>query len=187
MATDSAVQLSHLMSFSSSIRAKPWLVAAFALLLAVAVAVAVWMHHERQAPQVEFAGIKGERISLQALHGKVVLVNFWSTSCAPCLREMPQLAATWRRLNPAGLEVVGVAASYDQPNIVVDFAETRHLPFPVALDVEGSVAHAFGGIKVVPTTYVVGRDGAIIDYVEGELDATRLAKLLERALAVKTP
>lgn len=141
---------------------------------------------EKRAPAVLFPTLNGQKIALQSLHGKVVLVNFWATSCAPCVHEMPQLAALYRQLNPRGLEIIAVAASYDPPNAVLDFAETRRLPFPVALDIQDDAAQAFGGIKVVPTTYLIGRDGNVISHIEGEMEAADLRRLLEAALAARS-
>jgi peroxiredoxin len=138
---------------------------------------------ERTAPEVVFSTLSGQKVPLQSLRGKIVLVNFWATSCAPCVHEMPQLAGIYRQLNARGLEIVAVAAVYDPPNAVLDFATTRRLPFPVALDIQDEVAQAFGGIKAVPTTYLVGRDGKIIEHFEGELEAADLRRLLEEALA----
>src|SRR6185437_15457592 len=67
------------------------------------------------APAVVFTTLKGEKLPLRSLQGKVVLVNFWAPSCAPCVREMPMLADTYARLHARGFEVVAVAASYDPP------------------------------------------------------------------------
>jgi len=153
------------------------------LLVLVIISLVALTACERSAPDVVFSTLSGQKIPLQSLRGKIVLVNFWATSCAPCVHEMPQLAGIYRQLNARGLEIVAVAAVYDPPNAVLDFATTRRLPFPVALDIQDEVAQAFGGIKAVPTAYLVGRDGKIIEHFEGELEAADLRRLLEEALA----
>ncbi len=140
---------------------------------------------ESRAPDVVFATLTGQKISLLSLRGKVVLVDFWSTSCAPCVHEMPQLADTYRQLNARGLEIIAVAASYDPPNAVLDFAQARHLPFPVALDLQEEAAQAFGGIKAVPTTFLIGRDGKVVEHFEGEPEAADMRQMLEKALATQ--
>ncbi|HEX8954734.1 MAG TPA: TlpA disulfide reductase family protein [Burkholderiaceae bacterium] len=155
--------------------------AIFAVIAVIAIATAYLF--PASAPAVVFTTIKGEKVSLQALKGRVVLVNFWAPSCAPCVREMPMLADTYTRLHARGLDVVAVAASYDPPNIVVDYAETRHLPFAVALDIDDAAAHAFGGLHAVPSTFVIGRNGRIVQRVDGALDPARLQQLLERELS----
>jgi len=138
---------------------------------------------ERRAPDVVFSTLTGQKVPLQSLRGKVVLVDFWATSCAPCVHEMPHLSDIYRQLNSHGLEIVAVAASYDPPNSVLDFTQTRRLPFPVALDIQDEAAQAFGGIKAVPTTFLIGRDGKIVAHFEGEQGEADLRRLLEETLA----
>lgn len=146
------------------------------------IAIAARLLFPALAPTVVLTTIKGEKLSLQALKGRVVLVNFWAPSCAPCVHEMPMLADTYTRLHARGLDVVAVAASYDPPNIVVDYAQSRHLPFAVALDVDDAVAHAFGGLHAVPSTFIIGRDGRIAQRVDGALDPAKLQQVLEHEL-----
>jgi peroxiredoxin len=153
-----------------------------ALAAIACVAVAALLLYPASAPAVVLSTIKGERVSLSALKGRVVLVNFWAPSCAPCVHEMPMLAETYTRLHARGLDVIAVAASYDPPNIVVDYAQSRQLPFAVALDIDDKVAQAFGGLRAVPTTFLIGRDGRIVQRVDGALDPARLQQLLEREL-----
>jgi peroxiredoxin len=70
--------------------------------------------------------------------GKVMLVNFWATSCATCVKEMPQIVATHDKFKARGLDTLAVAMSYDPPAFVAKFAETRKLPFGVAIDNTGA-------------------------------------------------
>ena len=134
------------------------------------------------APDVALTTITGERLALHSLKGRVVLVNFWAPSCAPCVREMPLLADTYARLHARGLDVIAVAASYDPPDIVLDYAQKRHLPFAVALDIDDRIADAFGGLRAVPSTILIGRDGRIAERTDGALDPARLQQWLERQL-----
>ena len=75
--------------------------------------------------------------------------------------------------------------SYDRPDYVVNFAETRKLPFDVALDVNGNIAKAFKDVKITPTTYVINRKGEIIKTYVGEPDFAALHQLIEKSLAEK--
>jgi thiol-disulfide isomerase/thioredoxin len=75
---------------------------------------------------------------LPAMAGKVMLVNFWATSCATCVKEMPQIVATHDKFKARGLDTLAVAMSYDPPAFVAKFAETRKLPFGVAIDNTGA-------------------------------------------------
>jgi peroxiredoxin len=90
---------------------------------------------------------------------------------------------TYNKYNKQGLEFVAVAMSYDPPNYVVNYAETRQLPFHVALDVQGRLAQAFGDVKLTPTTYVIDKQGTILKRYVGEPSFTELHGLLEKALA----
>jgi peroxiredoxin len=135
------------------------------------------------APAVTFTTLEGKPISLDTLRGKVVLVNFWSTTCPGCAREMPGMAETYKLYKDRGFEIVAVAMSYDPPNFVASFVQTRQLPFPVALDVDGGHARAFGNVQLTPTSFLVGKDGRILDKSVGELDFVRLNVLLDKALS----
>jgi peroxiredoxin len=134
------------------------------------------------APDVTFVSIDGQKISSQDLRGKVVMVNFWATSCATCVKEMPQMVETYNKFKSQGLEFVAVAMSYDPPNYVLNYAETRKLPFKVALDSGGDLAKQFGDVAMTPTTFVIGKDGKILKRYLGEPDLATLHALLQKSL-----
>lgn len=135
------------------------------------------------APDVTFTSIKGEKITLASLRGKVVMVNFWATSCTTCVGEMPKMIETYNKYKSQGLEFVAVAMKYDPPNYVVNFAQTRQLPFKVALDVTGDAAKAYGDVALTPTTFLIDKQGKIIKRYVGEPEFESLHHLLEKALA----
>ena len=136
-----------------------------------------------KAPQVNFTTIKGQTIAPADYQGQVMLVNFWATSCTTCVKEMPEIADTYNKFKDQGFRTVAVAMSYDRPDYVLNFAETRQLPFDVALDVSGSIAKAFDDVKITPTTYLINRKGEIIKTYVGEPDFTALHALIEKSLA----
>lgn len=135
------------------------------------------------APQVTFISIQGEKISTDKLRGKVVMVNFWATSCVTCIKEMPAMIDTYNKFKGQGLEFVAVAMSYDPPNYVVNYTETRKLPFKVAVDSGGDIARAFGDVTLTPTTFVIDKNGQIIKRYVGEPEWASLHALLQKALA----
>ncbi|HEY0663341.1 MAG TPA: TlpA disulfide reductase family protein [Thiobacillaceae bacterium] len=161
--------------------AKPILIAIAALTLVGALAYALL--EKPAAPAATFTTLEGKSIALADLRGKVVLVNFWATSCPGCVKEMPGLVETYRQYKDRGFEVVAVAMSYDPPNYVANFVETRKLPFPVALDVNGEHARAFGNVQVTPTAFIIDKDGRILEQTLGELDFPALKALLDRELS----
>lgn len=135
------------------------------------------------APQVTFVSLQGEQITMHGLRGKVVLVNFWATDCAICLKEMPEMVKTYNKYHERGFEYVAVAMKHDPPNYVISYAEKNALPFKVALDPMGALAQAFGDVKLTPTTFVIDRRGNIVGRIVGEPDFPGLRKLLEENLA----
>ena len=92
------------------------------------------------APESKFVLLDGSTRTTQDLRGKVTLVNFWATSCTTCVAEMPQIVATHDKYKAKGYDTLAVAMQYDPPSYVVNFAETRKLPFKVALDNTGNLA-----------------------------------------------
>lgn len=138
---------------------------------------------KQAAPDVTYTDLQGNKITSESLRGKVVMVNFWATSCVTCVKEMPAMVDTYNKYKDQGLEFVAVAMSYDPPNYVLNFVETRKLPFIVALDHTGELARSFGDVKLTPTTYVIDKQGNIIKRYLGEPEFAALHKLLEQALA----
>lgn len=154
-----------------------------AVVLALAGVGYATLNSSKKAPEVTFISLAGDKISTQGLRGKVVMVNFWATSCASCVREMPAMVDTYNKFKGQGLEFVAVAMQYDPPNYVVNFTETRKLPFIVALDSGGDLAKSFGDVTLTPTTFVIAKDGTILKRYVGEPDFSQLHTLLQKALA----
>lgn len=158
-----------------------WIAAA---LVAVALAVGAYFafNTHKQAPVASFTLLSGQKLSTADLKGKVYLVNFWATSCDTCVKEMPQMVDTYNRFKDKGLEFVAVAMQYDPPMYVANYAQTRQLPFKVAMD-DGSAAKQFGNVQLTPTTFVISRDGQILKRYVGPPQFAELNQLLEKALA----
>ena len=136
-----------------------------------------------QAPDVAFTRLDGQRSSLDAMRGKVVLVNFWATSCTTCMHEMPALVATHQKYRSRGYETLAVAMSYDPPAFVMNYAETRRLPFEVAIDNTGEIANRFGRVQLTPTSVLIDKRGRIVKRYVGEPDFAALHVLVEKLLA----
>ncbi len=156
-----------------------------AAIVAIALLVIGYMSWSARdpAPNVTFTNLQGQRISSQDLQGKVYMVNFWATSCTTCVAEMPDLVKTYNQYKDKGMEFFAVAMSYDPPNYVLNFAQTRQLPFHVALDVRGEIAQAFGDVQLTPTTFVIDKEGRIVKRYVGEPDFAQLHQLLEKELS----
>ncbi len=129
--------------------------------------------------------LDGKPYATEQMKGKVTLVNFWATSCTTCVAEMPEIIATYKKFAPQGFDTVAVAMSYDPPAFVVNFAETRKLPFKVAIDNTGAVAKAWGDVKLTPTTYLVNKKGEIVKRYVGTPDFAAMQALIGQLLAEK--
>ena len=136
-----------------------------------------------QAPAVDYVLLNGQKASSRDWNGKVMLVNFWATSCATCVGEMPRIVATYDKFKGRGFDTLAVAMSYDPPAFVAKYAETRQLPFGVAIDNTGTVANAFGQVQMTPTTFLINKRGEIVKRFVGEPDFAALHGLIEQLLA----
>jgi peroxiredoxin len=96
---------------------------------------------------------------------------------------MPEIVATHQKYQGQGFETLAVAMSYDPPSYVVNFTESRKLPFKVALDNTGAVARAWGDVQLTPTTYIVNKRGEIVKRYVGAPDFAELHRLIEKLLA----
>jgi peroxiredoxin len=174
-----------ILSSPQVVNQRPHLVPRRALLATAgaAVLVAAGCSGRDPAPDVSYTLLDGRKSSTQALRGKVVLVNFWATSCVTCVKEMPELAATHTKFAPRGYETLAVAMSYDPPAYVANFAATRQLPFGVVIDNTGAIAKAYNDVRVTPSTFLIDKRGGIVKRYVGEPDFAELHALVEKLLA----
>lgn len=158
------------------------------LLLVAAVGVGAGLAYEglkpEPAPQVDYVLLDGSKhASAHAWSGKVMLVNFWATSCTTCVKEMPNVIATHQKYKDKGFDTLAVAMSYDPPAYVANYAETRQLPFGVAMDSTGEIARRFGKVQLTPTTFLINKRGEIVKRFVGEPDFAALHGTIEKLLA----
>ena len=146
--------------------------AGFLALLLVAGTGYLWLSPSslQRAPDIALKTLDGEVIDLAALRGQPVLVSFWATTCVGCIKELPHLIALHHELAPKGLQIVAVAMAHDPPNRVVAMRESHRIPYPIALDLDASIARAFGDISVTPTTFLIAPDGRVVTHHTGEMD-----------------
>lgn len=137
----------------------------------------------RAVPQATFVLLSGRTLSTSSLRGQVYLVNFWATSCATCIKEMPKMGKTYERFKGRDFEFIAVDMSYDPLPYVTDYTSTRHLPFEVAKDVGGRLAREFYDVRLTPTTFLVDKQGNIVKRILGEPDLSELDRLIQHELA----
>ena len=133
------------------------------------------------APALQVHDLAGKPISLKALRGKVVLLDFWATWCEPCQEEMPRLAALQKQAGPKGLQIVGLSMD-DQASTVRAFLADHPLPYPVAMATP-ALAERYGKILGLPTLIVIDRKGHLVKRHVGTLPAAQLNAEVDALLA----
>ena len=135
-----------------------------------------------KAPDTPVVLLDGSTRIGAAVAGQVTLVNFWATTCSVCVAEMPQMVALFNTYRDQGFATVAVAMEYDPPASVIHYSESRQLPFDVVIDNTGAVARAWGGVEATPTSFLVNRQGEIVQRFVGAPDFAALAKSIEKLL-----
>ena len=108
-----------------------------------------------KAPDFTLSDMRGNEVSLSDFKGNIVIINFWATWCGPCRFEIPDLIDLQEKYN-GDLVVLGVSLDYDGPSVVPQFAERLGISYPVLYG-NGQVAHRYGGVTGIPTTFVIDR------------------------------
>ncbi len=135
-------------------------------------------------PSYSTMSLEGDSVSLDALRGRVVLLNVWATWCPPCRTEIPELQAIHTRYQPRGLELVGVSVdAAGSEGAIREFMKDFAMTFPVWLDPAERVSARFLVVGV-PATFLIDRDGIlrwrrIGPVMRGD---TSLVSAIERAL-----
>lgn len=148
----------------------------------LAIALSAPLSTQAAAPPVPtFTTMEGQQIRLSDLRGKIVLINFWATSCGICLEEMPDLIQTYQQYRKRGFEVIAVAMHYDQPSDIKAYIRKLGLPFPIVFDKDGNLAREFEQVSGTPTTFIIDRSGRRISKTVGIIDFGKLRAFLESA------
>jgi len=136
------------------------------------------------APSFSLSDIEQQTVRLSDYRGKLVLLNFWASFCAPCRREMPALESLWLRYRDQGLVVLALSADRDNLQRVSAFINEGRYSFPVLLDTEGEVRKTYE-VRALPTSYLIGRDGRFVGRIIGERewDSVRGRKMIELLLS----
>lgn len=132
-------------------------------------------------PALKFQDLSGQEVDFAALKGKVVVVDFWATWCGPCLMEIPGYIEMQKKYGPEGLVIVGVSLDKKKPAAVKKFADARGVNYPVVMG-SFDTMDAFGGFDVIPTTFLVGRDGRILHQKSGAMAHDEYEALVKKAL-----
>jgi cytochrome c biogenesis protein CcmG/thiol:disulfide interchange protein DsbE len=139
----------------------------------------------RAAPEFTLPGLDGPGVTLSALRGQIVVVNFWASWCAACHDEQSVLDATWDRYRDSGVVLVGIDFE-DTAGSARDYVHDAGVSYPTVVDRDSRVALAYG-IRGIPETFVIDRTGRIAERVIGGADADDLAARIDGLLGAGQP
>ena len=122
-----------------------------------------------EAPEFTLSDLAGQPVQLRELRGKLVFVNFWATWCSPCRLEMPSMERLYQTFRQTEFVMLAVSIDRQGADVVKSFIEDLKLTFPVLLDRGMEVTRAFG-MRGLPTTYLIDRDGRLIGAAVGSRD-----------------
>jgi thiol-disulfide isomerase/thioredoxin len=120
------------------------------------------------APEFIRTDLKHRRLDLRAYRGKIVLLNFWATWCAPCLREMPRFVAWQTQYGPRGLQMIGISMD-DDFSSARSLVNKLKLNYPVAMGDE-KLGRLYGGVLGLPLTFLIDSQGKVQAQYQGETD-----------------
>ncbi len=138
-----------------------------------------------RVPDTQMTALDGKVLSLNELHGKPVLVTFWATTCPGCIKEQPHLVELHHKYSDQGLTIIGVAMDYDPPEQVRALIEKRQIPYVITHDTDGQIAQNFGNVKLTPTSFLIGPEGAVRFKKIGELSMPVIEQEISQMLNAK--
>jgi len=134
----------------------------------------------KQAPEFVRLDLQNRKLDLRAYRGKVVLLDFWATWCAPCMAEMPRFMAWQKQYGASGLQVIGISMD-DDPAPVRKLYEKLKLNYPVVMGDE-RLGELYGGVMGLPVTFLLDRNGRIQEQFTGETDLNAMEGKLKALL-----
>ena len=134
------------------------------------------------APDLTLETMDGRQINLADQNGKVILVNFWATWCAPCRREIPDLINLYSEMKDEGLMIVGIAVDQEGAKVVKPYVQKQDINYPIVLDPDQSTEKHFDAMYGLPTTYVVNPEGKIVRRILGIFPVDKMEPELKEML-----
>ena len=131
-----------------------------------------------QAPDFALEDLKGNVVNLSDFAGKVVFLNFWATWCPPCRGEIPYFIEMIDQYGEDGFVVLGVDLDPRDFSKAPAFVEKQGINYPVVLDTKG-VSNLYGGIQSIPTTFVINRNGKVVQQIVGSRPKAEFERILK--------
>ena len=133
-------------------------------------------------PDLSFQLLDGGSLSTAELANRPALITFWSTSCGPCLSEIPEMNRLYADYAGKGFQMLAVAMDYDSPEAVRETRDRLKLRYPLATDTEARAVRAFGNVRVTPTHFLIGPNGSVLLRKIGRMDFDDLRTLIDQLL-----
>jgi cytochrome c biogenesis protein CcmG/thiol:disulfide interchange protein DsbE len=134
------------------------------------------------APDYTFTALDGTRVDSKALKGQVVVLNFWATWCGPCKLEMPSLQSLHEDKGKDGVVVLGLATDAGDGSVVDAFLQEQGITYAVGRATSDH-RRSFGGVSMIPTTYLIDRDGIVRHKVLGYFAPPAMRVAVNRLVA----
>jgi thiol-disulfide isomerase/thioredoxin len=133
------------------------------------------------APDFTLESLDGKTMKLSDFRGKAVLLNFWATWCGPCKIEMPWFVELQNQYAAQGFQIVGVAMDDASKEDIGKFAKDMGVNYPILIGKE-SVGDQYGGVPALPESFLIGRDGKIVDKIIGLRGKAEIEDAIKRAI-----
>ena len=133
------------------------------------------------APDFTLQSLDGKTMRLSDFRGKAVLLNFWATWCGPCKIEMPWFVELQNQYAAQGLQIVGVAMDDASKEDISKFAKDMGVNYPILIGKE-SVGDEYGGVPALPESFLIGRDGKIVDKILGLRGKAEIEDAIKKAI-----
>jgi peroxiredoxin len=138
------------------------------------------------APDFALTNLAGKTVRLSDFKGKIVLLDFWATWCAPCQEEIPNFVQLQKQYSGRGFTVLGIALDDDGAAVVKPLAQKLGVNYPLVLG-DTQVAARYGGLQAVPTAFLIGRDGRILKTFIGPRSKSEWEQTIQMALSPAAP
>ncbi|MBI3616477.1 MAG: TlpA family protein disulfide reductase [Candidatus Omnitrophica bacterium] len=135
----------------------------------------------KPAPDFQVTDLSGKSLQLSTFREKVVLLDFWATWCPPCRAELPHFKELHAAYKGKGLQVIGLSVG-EKADVVKSFVQSNGISYPIGI-ASGKEEEAFGGIRGIPTTFLIDKEGRIAGRYVGYQDKKVFEEQIRALLA----
>jgi peroxiredoxin len=155
------------------------------LLITLAIGfVSIALAQQQKASNFSLKAADRTSYELSKYKGKIVVVNFWATWCGPCRKEIPDFIEAYKKYKTKGLEIVGISLDQDGWTKVTPLVKQSNINYPVVLG-DQQVVEDYGGFNAIPTTFIIDRNGNIVDQHTGTMTLKELESKLKPLLKTR--